>query len=125
MRLKTPKWLEDIRASCEFILDSVVGKTIDEYQSDMQLRYSIERSFEIAGEAMGRIARFDPDTAALIGDHPRIISFRNVLIHGHDIVDHKTVWLVIHEHLPALKKQVEKLLSQAEIEFPAPDVNTT
>jgi uncharacterized protein with HEPN domain len=87
----------------------------------LQLRYSIERSFEIAGEAIGRIARFDPDTASCIGNYPRIISFRNVLIHGYDLVDHKIVWAVIHEHLPVLKKQVEELLKEAAINPPTPE----
>ena len=121
MRLKTPKWLEDIRASSEFILNAVAGKTTADYQSDLQLRYSIERSFEIIGEAIGRIARFDPDTASRIGDYPRIIAFRNVLIHGYDLVDHKIVWDVIHEHLPVLKSQVEMLLKETELDLPAPD----
>lgn len=119
MRLKTLKWLEDIRISCDFILKAVKDKSLDDYKSDLQLRYSIERSFEIAGEAIGRIARFDPDTAAHIGNYPRIISFRNVLIHGYDLVDHKIVWEVIHSHLPTLKKQVEELLKNAENELPA------
>jgi len=78
----------------------------------LNIRYSVERCFEIAGEAIGRIARFDPDLAARIGDYPRIISFRNVLVHGYDLVDQKIVWEVIHEHLPVLKKQVEELFKK-------------
>jgi len=112
MLRKTPKWLEDIRSACDFILTAALDKTLNDYQSDLQLRYSIERSFEIAGEAIGRIAKFDPDIAKRIGDYPRIIAFRNVLIHGYDLVDHKIVWDVIREHLPALKDQVEKLLEE-------------
>jgi len=113
MRPKTPKWLEDIRASCEFIQKAVSGITFDEYMDDLQLRYSVERCFEIAGEAIGRIARFDPETASRIGDYPRIISFRNVLVHGYDLVEHKIVWEVIKENVPVLKEQVEELLKEA------------
>lgn len=117
MQLKTPKWLEDIRVSCDFILGAVDGRTLEEYQSDLQFRYSVERCFEIVGESIGRIARYDVETAARIGNYPRIISFRNVLIHGYDLVDNKVVWAVIHEHLPILKQQVEELLKEAENDF--------
>jgi uncharacterized protein with HEPN domain len=121
MRLKTPKWLEDIRVACEFIINEIAGKTLADYKSNQRLRFIVERNFEIIGEAIGRIARFDPDTASRIGDYPRIIAFRNVLIHGYDLVDHTTVWEVIHEHLPGLKKRVEELLKEAENDLPSPD----
>ena len=112
MRHKTPGWLENIRAACEFIMEATDGKTLKDYQSDLKLRYSVERCFLIIGEAAGRISRFDPDIASRIGDCSRIISFRNVLIHGYDIVDENIVWMVILEHLPTLKSQVEEILNE-------------
>lgn len=62
------------------------------------------------GEAMGRLAWHDPDTAARIGEHEHIIAFRNVLIHGYDLVDDMLVWSTIHEKLPPLLAEVENLL---------------
>jgi len=67
--------------------------------------------FEIIGEAMGRLLRDDPDTAQLIADHRRIIAFRNLLIHGCDVVDHAEVWSIASRHLPRLLEQVRSLLS--------------
>lgn len=110
--------------ACEFILSSVSGITLDEYKTNLSVRYSVESCFEIAGEAIGRIAKFDPETAARIGDYPRIISFRNVLVHGYDLVDQKVVWEVIREHLPVLKKQVEELLIEADIKSTSSDDTT-
>lgn len=114
MRRKTAKWLEDIRCSAVFILGAVEGKSLAHYESDPLVRAAVERHFEIIGEAVGRLAREDPETAARIGDYPRIIAFRNVLIHGYDLVDHTTVWEVIRENLPPLLSQVEGLLREAE-----------
>lgn len=114
MRPKTPKWLEDIRASAAFILGVVEGKDLADYESDPLVRAAVERHFEIVGEAMKRLARADPETAARMGDHPRIIAFRNVLIHGYDLVDHAAVWKVIQENLPSLLSQIEGLLREAE-----------
>ena len=116
MRRKTPRWLDDIRSSAALILRSTKGKGLEEYQSDPLLRAAVERHFEIIGEAMNRLARDDPDTAARIGDYPRIIAFRNVLIHGYDLVDHALVWKIIGENLPALLSEVEALLREAEDE---------
>lgn len=78
------------------------------------LRAAVERHFEIIGEAVGRIARHDPETAEQIGNCHRIISFRNVLIHGYDLVDHAAVWDVVQGGLPTLLSEVETLLGKAE-----------
>jgi len=111
---KTLKWLDDVRASASLILHAVEGKTLEHYGSDAILRAAVERHFEIIGEAVGRIAKLDPDTAARIGDYPRIIAFRNILIHGYDLIDHASVWQVVQENLPTLLGKVEGLLSGAE-----------
>ena len=76
------------------------------------LRQAIERNFEIIGEAVKRLAQYDPEVAASIGDYPQIIAFRNVLIHGYDLVDHSLVWSVVENQLPVLLRDVEALLGQ-------------
>ena len=50
------------------------------------------------------------DTAARISKHRRIIDFRNVLIHGYDLIDHRVVWSTIAEEVPVLLAEVEALL---------------
>lgn len=113
MQPKALKWLDDIRRSAEFILAATRSKALADYRQDALLRAAVERHFEIIGEAMGRLARDDPETAELIADYPRIIAFRNVLIHGYDLVDHAEVWNVVREHLPRLLKQVRGLLPES------------
>lgn len=111
---KSPKWLEDIRVSSLFILDVAKGKTLRDYSSDVMVRSAVERHFEIIGEAMNRIARYDPETAERVGDYAKIIAFRNVLIHGYDLVNHEDVWNVIKNHLPDLLTKVEALLNEVK-----------
>jgi uncharacterized protein with HEPN domain len=110
MQPKTPKLLEDIRDAEAFIQEVVEGKTIDEYRRDRILRQAIERNFEIIGEAMKRLANYDAESAARIGDYRQIIAFRNVLIHGYDLVDHRLVWSTIEQQIPVLLKDVSTLL---------------
>ena len=51
--------------------------------------------------------------AELIGkvsEHHRIIGFRNILIHGYDIIDEMIVWKAVENHLPILVKEVKEIL---------------
>jgi uncharacterized protein with HEPN domain len=110
MQPKAPKLLEDIRDAAAFIAEAVRGKSIDHYRQDRLLRQAIERNFEIIGEALNRLAQCDPTTAAGISKQRQIIGFRNVLIHGYDLIDHRVVWSTIEEEVPALLAEVAALL---------------
>lgn len=112
MQPKSAKFLEDIREAASFIQDVTKDKSLAEYRGNRLLRHAIERNFEIIGEAMKRLANLDPAAASSIGDHRQIIAFRNVLIHGYDLVDHELVWSTIENQVPALLHDVESLLSK-------------
>ncbi len=109
---RTPKTLENIRDAASFVLEVTRGKTLEDYSGDRLLKQAVERNFEIIGEAVGRLARNDPKTAQRIGEHERIVAFRNVLIHGYDLVDDELVWDTIENKLPALLVEVEALLEE-------------
>jgi len=113
MHPKCPKWLNDIREACDLIQAASQGRTLSDYERDRLLRCAIERNFEIIGEALNRIHKTDPATAARIPEHPAIIGFRNLLIHGYDYVDHERVWQIIRADVPELRGQVELLLREA------------
>ena len=113
MQPKAPKLLEDIRDAAAFIGEAARGTGLADYERDRLLRQAIERNFEIIGEAMNRLAQHDPDTAARISKHRRIIDFRNLLIHGYDLIDHRLVWSTIDEEVPVLVAEVEALLRTA------------
>ena len=50
--------------------------------------------FEILGEALNQLSHVDPDIAEEIPELPRIVAFRNILIHGYASVDDRLVWAV-------------------------------
>ena len=111
MRPDPRKSLEDMRRAAEFLVKVTAGRTLDDYRADEVLRTLVERKFEIIGEALNRLQKVDPVLAAQIPEHRQIISFRNVLIHGYDMVDEEVVWKIVQQDLPCLKQQVESLLS--------------
>lgn len=73
------------------------------------LRSAIERQFEIIGEATKRLHKANPDLAAQIRSYRKIIAFRNLLIHGYNIVSDSVVWNTIEEDLPLLRADIRRL----------------
>ncbi|MFH1115292.1 MAG: HepT-like ribonuclease domain-containing protein [Pseudomonadota bacterium] len=111
MRLEARKHLEDIRLAADLIRSFTQGKGYSDYLADPLLRSGVERQFEIIGEALNRLSKVDPTVAARITHLKRIISFRNVLIHGYDAIDDAVVWDVIEMHLPLLRQELKTLIS--------------
>jgi len=114
MRLEAKTLLEDIRQAVVLILNFTRDKTLDDYENDDLLRSGVERQFEIVGEALNRLNRIDPATANQISQTRRIIGFRNILIHGYDIVENTVVWDIIEKNIPVLHKEILSLLGSEQ-----------
>ena len=110
---RAKKLLFDVLESGRGILDWCHGRSFAEYEGDRQFRRAVEREFEVIGEALARLSLTDAASAARISHLPRIVGFRNRIIHGYDAIDDATVWGVIESHLPALVTEVEQLLEAA------------
>ena len=110
MQRRTLKTLEDIRDAAAFVLEETSDVSLADYRQNRLLRQAVERNFEIIGEAIHRLRDHDPDVASKIGESGRIISFRNTLIHGYDLIDDALVWDVMENKLPTLLREVEALM---------------
>ena len=113
MQPKSSKLLDDILDAATFIRHVTDAKSLDDYRADRLLRQAVERNFEIIGECVGRLARIDPDLAKGISSAPQIVAFRNILIHGYDVVDDSIVWNVVTRDVPSLEAEVAALLGTA------------
>jgi len=113
MQPEAKKYLDDIAQAAELIARFTADKTLAKYRDDPMLRAAVERQFEIVGEALARLAKRDPAIAARIGEHQRIIAFRNLLIHAYSNVDDLLVWGIVESKLAALRKDVAALLGEA------------
>lgn len=105
------KYLWDALTAADLLFQFSAGKTFDDYIADALLRSAVERQFEIVGEALNQFSRIDPELAARIPDLPRIVAFRNILIHGYAVVDDELVWQVLFDKLPGLAVAMRELLA--------------
>jgi len=112
MRLEIRKYLHDIERATTALTEFTATRTFADYAREAMLRAAVERQFEIIGEALAQLAKRDANVAARIGDHRRIIAFRNILIHGYADVDDRLVWDIVETKLPTLRRDVEALLSE-------------
>ena len=111
MHADARKLLWDARHAGERIARFTAGKTFTEYEADEYLRSAVERQFEIVGEAMNQLRRVDSVTAAAIPELPRVVAFRNILVHGYANVDNRLVWGVLETDLPSLLTTLGRLLA--------------
>lgn len=86
MRLEILKYLFDIQTSIESINEFIgAKKDFNHYRENKMLRRSVEREFEIIGEAASKILKIDPDLP--ITNSRKIVDLRNWVIHGYDRID--------------------------------------
>ena len=53
----------------------------------------------------------DPGIAERVSHAPRIVAFRNRLIHGYATVADQVVWGVVESYLPTLRTDIDGLLA--------------
>lgn len=91
MRPESRKLLWDALQAAEKISRFTKGESFDDYELEEVLRSAVERQFEIIGEALDQLRIADPPTASGISELPRIVAFRNILIHGYASIDDRLV----------------------------------
>jgi len=109
MQHDVEKHLFDILVAAQDVQQFVGTMSFDEYHANRLVKAAVERKFEIIGEALNRVARMSPETAAAIRDFEKVIAFRNLVIHRYDVVSDPLVWDVIENKLPLLIEDVARL----------------
>ena len=105
------KLLFDIKTSIENI-ERYIGpvKQFEDYASNDMMKDAVERNLEIIGEAVNRLLKNDP--VINLSNARRIVDTRNKISHGYDDIEDVNIWAIIVKHLPVLKQEVNKLLSE-------------
>lgn len=108
MKDEVIKCLNDIAKAIDAI-DRFIGekKEFASFKNNEMLRRAVEREFEIIGEAMNRIKKYDDSLQ--ITNAKQIINLRNYIIHAYDTVDYEILWSIIVNHLPKLKIEIKEV----------------
>lgn len=104
--------LWDAREAADVIASVTDGKAFADFDRDIMLRSTVERQFEIVGEALSQLARLDPAMAEKVPHYREIIAFRNLLIHGYARIDRARVWQAVEKDLPDLRAALSGLLGE-------------
>jgi uncharacterized protein with HEPN domain len=107
---ESSKLLLDIQRALADIEAFTAELDLTAYKADAKCRAAVERKFEVAGEACVRLRDRFPEIYESVPDAPRLVGFRNRIIHGYDDVDDAIVWEVATTKLASLRKQVSTLL---------------
>lgn len=99
----------DIKQACDEIKEFIQYMSFEEHSRNFMVKAAVERKFLVIGEAMTRLKREHPEIIDKITDHEKIIGFRNVLVHGYDIIDDATVWSAIKDIMPTLRHLIEDI----------------
>lgn len=112
-------YLYDVKRAIEEVETYFVDYPMryDVFEKDFLRRSAVERKAEIMGEAINRILKIQPDFP--LPNARAVIDTRNRIIHGYDSVKPEFLWGLIIRHIPALKKDVERLIIEYGI---SPDI---
>jgi uncharacterized protein with HEPN domain len=107
--------LEEILEAIELLQRYTAGLTLESFAEDVEKQDSVARRLEIIGEA----AKGIPE--GLRSKYPAvpwrdITGARDVLVHEYFRIDLEMAWDMVHEDLPALKLEVERILKNEDFE---------
>lgn len=116
MRPESLKYLFDMQEACRLLKQFVAAKTLVDYDLDALPRSAVERQFLTIGEALNRLAKTEPEIVRGITDARQIIAFRNILVHGYNVIRHEVVWGVLENDLPTLTREITDLLAEGSVD---------
>jgi len=114
---RDPAYLWDMLAAAERAVSYVKGVSRDDYLSDERTRDAVERNLITIGEAARKLSR------AFQHAHPEIplgdiVGLRNIVVHDYGKVDHRRVWSIVTERIPALIAKLAPLVPAPPPEGP-------
>lgn len=106
------KYLNDILDSITQIESyfATFPRRFDVYCGTPMMQRAIQMNISIIGEATNRLLKIAPEIP--ITKARKIVDTHNYMIHGYDSVSHDMVWSIVINHLPLLKKEVIKILTE-------------
>lgn len=109
-------YLNHILTSISFIEKYSNGKNLDDLIADKMMQDAIIRQIEIIGEATARITIVFKNKYSEL-PWVDMKDMRNKLIHNYFGVNIRHVWNVVEQDIQPLKKQIEKILNDNNVQI--------
>jgi uncharacterized protein with HEPN domain len=111
MNREALKYLFDIKIYTEDIELFMQGiENVNQFLNDKKTIAAVERCLIIIGEAVNNFRKVEQQI--IIDDANKIYGLRNRLVHAYDAIEDETLYVIIKQHLPVLKQQVDKLIEE-------------
>ena len=107
-------YLDHMREAIYDAQSFTVGMAQSDFQQDKRTQQAVVMSLIVLGEAATKIMDTYPEFAAQHGDIPwrSMRGMRNRIAHGYFDIDLAVVWDTLQTALPALKIQLDSLVSK-------------
>ena len=115
-RLRDPERVFHMLEAARDIEDFLRGKTLANLQNDRQLRFAVERAFEILGEAATHVSSETQQLWPSV-DWRETKAFRNLIAHEYFRVDLGKLWHVARNIVPGLRLVLEELFAELNQTF--------
>lgn len=110
MSFEPRDYLRHILAEAEYLLDASQDISREEFLRDSTLQRAFVRSLEVIGEATKNVPLELRNTYPHI-EWRAMAGMRDRLIHGYFGVDYGLVWDVVQTKIPALRTELQNVLS--------------
>jgi uncharacterized protein with HEPN domain len=101
-------YLRDILTASEAVARFLAGVDRVAFPADELRQDAVARRLTIVGEAAGRLSA-ELRTRAKGVDWPRVVAFRNLVVHSYFAIDWAIVWSVATTDLPELATRIRAL----------------
>ncbi len=103
-------YLWDIIEAADHIAEFLMEADFEGFRKSEVLRSAVVQKLSVIGEAASRLS------GQLKSRHPellwpRIVAFRNILVHGYFGIDWQLVWQVARNRCPLLRDQVAAIVA--------------
>ena len=105
-------YLRDIVEAVDFVAQFISGLDRAAFQQSELVRSAIVHKLSIVGEAAAHVPEEVRSRHPGV-PWPKIVAFRNIMVHAYFGIDWDEVWRAAMRECPALKAQIESVL-QAE-----------
>ena len=109
------QYLSDIDEAMTDARNFAQGHDLDDYLEDRQLRYAIERTLEIIGEATSNLSDEVKDRDPSL-PWSEMRGLRNIVAHAYHRVDPARIWQVVVRDLPRTHQKIQNLLDEVQAE---------